>query len=55
MLSMEISECETKDKLVLEYLDLCRDFMAWDTTMEQKAEIKIRLNEIRFSLGMQLI
>ena len=53
--TLETLECEAKDKLVIEYLELCREFMAWDTTREQKAKTRIRLNEIRLALGMELI
>lgn len=53
--SIEIATAEAKDKLVLEYLDLCLKYMAWDITREQKSVIKIRLNEIRKDLNMELI
>ncbi len=51
---MPIEIAEAKDKLVIEYLGLCRQFIG-DISTEQKSKIKTRLNEIRKSLNMELI
>jgi len=60
MLDEEIIKCEAKDKLVLEYTKLSLEFSNLNfsnliTASERQAEIKIRLNEIRGLLGMELI
>lgn len=54
-LKHEIAESEAKDKLVLEYLDLCMKFTDAQTISDQQTEIKVRLNKIRSQLGMDLI
>ena len=51
---MPLENTETKCKLVVEYLGLCRQFIG-DISTEQKAKIKTRLNEIRKDLNMELI
>ena len=51
---MPVENEETKYKLVVEYLGLCRQFIG-DAGTEQKFKIKIRLNEIRKNLNMELI
>jgi hypothetical protein len=54
-LKQEIAESEVKEKSVSEYLKLCMEFTDWRTTADRQAELKIRLNEIRQRLGMELI
>jgi len=52
---MGIKEHESKDMLILEYTRLCLNFTDQNITLEHKSIIKIRLNEIRTDLGMELI
>lgn len=54
-LQQEIAKAEAKDKLVLEYLNLCMAFTDPHTTTDGQFEIKIRLNQIRNLLGMNKI
>lgn len=51
----DIKAAEAKDKLVLEYLNLTYEFMDVVTNWSRKAEIKIRLNDIKKILGMELL
>lgn len=54
-LRQEITEAESKDKLILEYLNLCMVFTDPQTTPDMQKEIKFRLNQIRNLLGMNKI
>jgi hypothetical protein len=51
----DIAAAETKEKLVLEYLDLCLEFTDPKNINRRQAEIKIRLNEIRSELKIELL
>ena len=60
MLGSELIQCETKDKLVLEYTKLSLEYADLNffnliTASSRQEEIKVRLNEIRGLLGMETI
>ena len=46
---------EDKPLLILEYTRLCLVYAGKGTEPKRKNDIKIRLNEIRLALGMELI
>lgn len=54
-ITAEIVKAEAKDRLVLEYLDLCLECTEPLTSFRRRHEILDRLEDIRGQLGMEPI
>ena len=51
----EIKQAEARDRLVIEYIDLCMQFTDAQRDYTRHGDIKLRLNEIRRLLGIEEI
>ena len=51
----DIKQAEARDRLVIEYIDLCMQFTDAQRGYTRHGDIKLRLNEIRRLLGIEEI